>query len=140
MSIRCGSCKGRHETVAAVRECAGQVRTEDPAWAAVTEKYAPRPAQTRQEGTLAEEGVYRRGTKIYRVREKNGRRLAEEYVRGAYLYAKGMVYQLRPEERLSLEECKAWGRAEVRCIRCGTRLDKPESRAAGIGPVCATKI
>lgn len=114
--------------------------TEDPAWGQVTARHAPRAAQAAPAGTLAEEGVYRRQGRIYRVITKGGRRFAEEYVRGAYCYAKGMVYRLQPADRMTLEECQAWGRQEVRCIRCGTPLEKAESRAAGIGPVCATKV
>lgn len=115
---------------------------EDPAWAEVGAKYAAaqRPAQARQEGTLAEEGVYRKGGKIYRVVTKGGRRFAEVMVGHAYVYARGMVYRLGPADRLTLEQAKAWGLQEVRCIRCGTALEREDSRAAGIGPVCATKI
>lgn len=125
MSIRCGHCKDRHETVAEVRSCSAPA--------------APKP---RQQGP-ATEGVYRRGERIYRVVVKaggSGRPYAEEYVRGAYVYAKGMVFQLRPEERMTLEDARAWGREHVRCVRCATILTKPSSKEAGIGPVCATKV
>jgi hypothetical protein len=118
MSIRCGNCKATHESVAQVRAC-----------------YSARNSQP------AAPGVYCHGGKIYRVVVKDsGRPFAEEYVNGAYCYAKGVVFKLRPEERLTLEQAKAWGRENVRCIRCGTKLEKESSREAGIGPVCATKI
>jgi hypothetical protein len=120
MSIRCGTCKGRHESVAEVRACSGA-----------------QPATQ-----AAEEGVYRVGSRIFRVVTKAGKShaVAEEYVRGAYLYARGWVFRLQPSQRLTLEEAAAWGRAEVRCIRCATRLETEESRAAGIGPKCRTMI
>lgn len=134
MSIRCGHCKDRHDSVAEVRDCAAPAARS----AASSGPAASRPALGK---TLAEPGIYRSQGRIYRVSIKgSGRQYAEEYVRGAYVYTAGMVYRLRPEERMSLAECQEWGRAEVRCIRCATRLEKPESRAAGIGPVCATKI
>lgn len=41
--------------------------------------------------------------------------------------------------RMTLEEAKAWGKATGSCVRCGRRLDVPESVDAGIGPVCAGK-
>lgn len=85
-------------------------------------------------------GAYRVGTKIYRVVTRpNGNRRAEELHNGVYIYAKAMVYRLRPGDRLTLEQELEYGRAEHRCIRCGTRLTKKESQQAGIGPVCATK-
>lgn len=161
MSIRCGHCKATHETISEVRECSVRHLTpsgaanrlvatvqaalsapaaEDPAWARVDAQYAPQAPQERSAGTLAEEGVYRVGAKIFRVVTKEGRRFAEEMVRGKFVYAKGMVYRLHPGQRMSLEEAQAWGRREVRCVRCGTPLEKKESREAGIGPVCATKI
>lgn len=133
MSIQCGHCRGTHETIPQVRECA----RADHAARAVP---APAPPAERPAGGLAEEGVYRRQGKVFRVVTKDGRRFAEEMVRGKYVYAKGMVYRLGPADRLTLEEAKAWGRREIRCIRCGTALEKKESREAGIGPVCATKI
>lgn len=89
---------------------------------------------------LAEEGVYRVGSAVYRVVTKDGRRFAEQMVQGKYVYAKGMVYRLRPDQRMTLDEAREWGRKQIRCVRCGTPLSRPESREAGIGPVCATKV
>lgn len=40
---------------------------------------------------------------------------------------------------LTLEKAKAWGLNTIRCCICGRQLDNPESRAAGIGPVCASR-
>ena len=93
-------------------------------------------------GQSAAEGVYRVGDRVFRVVTKAGKThaVAEEMIRGKFVYAKGWVFRLKPSQRLTLEEAKAWGRAEIRCIRCGIELTKPESREAGIGPVCATKI
>lgn len=85
-------------------------------------------------------GVYRQGGKIYRVVQRpNGNRRAELLHNGSYIYAKGVVYRLRPADRLTLEQELEYGRTEFRCIRCGTKLTDPDSQAAGIGPVCITK-
>jgi hypothetical protein len=146
MSIRCGKCKGRHESPAQVKACyAG--RASAPAEAApaarqehVSQAIAGGPGSW---GTPAEEGVYVVQGRIYRVVVKangSGRPYAEEMVRGKYVYAKGWVFRLRPEDRLTLAQAKEWGLKEVRCIRCGIELTKPSSREAGIGPTCATKV
>ena len=162
MSIRCGKCKDRHETTAQVRECyaIAAPRTDSPSDAAnrlaasLRTHLAETPA--RQEhvsqaiagqagswGTPAEEGVYVVQGRIFRVVVKengSGRPFAEEMVNGKYVYAKGWVFRLRAEDRMSLEDAKAWGLKEIRCIRCGIELRKKASREAGIGPVCATKV
>jgi hypothetical protein len=94
-------------------------------------------------GQAADEGVYRVGSRIFRVVVKaqgSGRAVAEEMINGKYVYAKGWVFRLKPAQRVTLEDAVAWGLAEVRCIRCATVLTKPESKAAGIGPTCRTKI
>lgn len=41
--------------------------------------------------------------------------------------------------KATYEEAVAYGRAVVRCCVCGTHLENPASREAGIGPICASK-
>lgn len=57
-----------------------------------------------------------------------------------FVYAPGIVTQLRPEHRLSLEQAKAFGRLYGICVRCGATLTDETSIAAGIGPVCAGRF
>jgi len=57
-----------------------------------------------------------------------------------FVYAPGIVTQLRPEHRLSLEQAKAFGRLYGICVRCGATLTDETSIAAGIGPVCAGRL
>jgi hypothetical protein len=146
MSIRCGHCKARHESAAEVKACSAGPRADSPSKTPTARPAHVAQAVTGQAGswdTPADEGVYRVHDRIYRVVVKangSGRPYAEEMVNGKYVYAKGMVFRLRPQDRMSLEEAKAWGRAEVRCIRCGIKLEKASSREAGIGPICATKV
>lgn len=126
MSVRCGNCKNDHDSSADVRKCyTGTQRNE----------HANRPAEP------APEGVYRYIDSIYRVVARpNGKRHAEELVNGRYVYARGVVYKLRPEYRLSLDDARTYGKRTGTCIRCGIELHKPESIEAGIGPICAGKI
>jgi hypothetical protein len=49
----------------------------------------------------------------------------------------GMRRNLRP---MTLEEAKQYGRRTGTCCICGAHLENPESVAAGIGPICATKF
>lgn len=109
----------------------------------------------RDNGTLTP-GVYR-GTngelyRVYPARADRTRLLAKVIVVGeswegddashrvAFEYAGAANRFVRPEGRLTLEEAKAFGAETGWCIMCGTELTDPDSIAAGIGPICATKF
>jgi hypothetical protein len=47
---------------------------------------------------------------------------------------------VEPSGRLTLEEAKAFGASTGWCCACGAELTDPDSIAAGIGPICATKF
>lgn len=59
---------------------------------------------------------------------------------GQWSYAKGLVSQLKPEDRLTLSQAAALGKRWHRCMCCGKELTKQESIDRGIGPVCAGKL
>lgn len=92
-------------------------------------------------------GVYTDGETIYRVYlgQQSRRMLAKKIVgdREAgyhYEYA-GAAERFVSDafERMTLAQAKEWGRATNTCVKCGARLDDPESVDAGIGPVCAKR-
>jgi hypothetical protein len=103
----------------------------------------------RDNGTLTP-GVYRatNGTlyRVYPARADRTRLLAKEIIVDGMLnhvtfeYAGAANRFVHPEGRLTLEEAKAFGQLYGYCCVCGTELTDPESIAAGIGPVCATKF
>lgn len=51
-----------------------------------------------------------------------------------------MVYKLKPEHRMTEEEAAKYGALYGFCIVCGRTLTHEDSIAAGIGPVCASKV
>jgi hypothetical protein len=71
-----------------------------------------------------------------------GQRMSETdvVVGWEFEYAPGLVRSLRPEMRLSLEDAKAFGIRYGVCCVCGLTLKDAKSVAAGIGPVCVTKV
>ena len=71
-----------------------------------------------------------------------GQRLTEEgeTVAFEFAYAPGAVRSLTAAMRLSLEEAKAFGIKYGVCCVCGKTLSDAKSVAAGIGPVCITKL
>jgi hypothetical protein len=91
-------------------------------------------------------GMYRTsdGT-MYRVHEsrETGNRYAKrmEYDlfsdKPRFVYAKGAISTLTPEDRMSLADAKAWGMETGFCCVCGAFLTDEKSVANGIGPVCA---
>lgn len=126
MSIRCGTCKDRHETVAQVRACTGATKAPS--------------APVRQPAT---EGMYVVNGVIYKVKRAiyGSRRLYAVALRGQeWAMEPGMVNNLRPEDRMTLEAAKAYGDLYGRCVRCQADLTDEASIARGLGPVCATKI
>ena len=57
-----------------------------------------------------------------------------------FAYAKGAIYKLCENDRVSLEEAQQYTIRYGRCIVCGRRLKKAESVERGIGPVCIQTI
>lgn len=91
-------------------------------------------------------GMYRTsdGT-IYRVHESrtSGRHYAKrmEYDlfsdKPQFVYAQGAMAKLTIEDRMTIEQAKAWGMETGFCCVCGAFLTDAKSVANGIGPVCA---
>jgi len=150
MSIRCGQCKDHHETVADVRECYASARrpaqeattgrgAAGPLWGWNNRQGAPTATLARaypvREPAPTEPGFYRSGVKVYRLAEDGTWALLMANGR----FSGGARAPYRPE-RMTVDEVAAQGKIHIRCIVCGISLRNPESRAAGIGPVCRTKV
>lgn len=133
MSIRCGKCSDRHETVAEVRACyAGQDQT--------TPAAAPAPARREP----ATEGMYVVGGTIYKVQRAlhGSQRLYAKRLEsdGSWEMIPGMIRNLTQADRMTLEAAKAYGDLYGRCVRCQADLTDEASIARGLGPVCAGKV
>ena len=88
-----------------------------------------------------EVGAYRHGEHYYSVRkttQRNGSLVAYVFnaSTGRWEYAKGSIYALRPEQRLTLSEAKEFGVQTGQCVHCGRTLTDPISIMAGLGTVC----
>jgi len=55
-------------------------------------------------------------------------------------YAPGIMRNVRPENRMTLEEVAEYGLEFKHCLVCGKQLTKKESKDRGIGPVCAKRV
>jgi Family of unknown function (DUF6011) len=60
-------------------------------------------------------------------------------VQWEFVYAPGAVRDLRPEQRLTLEQAQQFGIRYGVCCVCGAFLKDATSVAQGIGPVCAKR-
>lgn len=81
-------------------------------------------------------------TRLYakRLTPIGGQRLREEdneVVRWEFTYDAGAVRSLTPDQRLTLDEAKAFGLRYGVCCVCGATLKDATSVKAGIGPICA---
>lgn len=101
---------------------------------------------------FVDEGMYRNPAteEIFRVVAlKNGRKIARKVTtvhlgdgtwKTKLVYSRGTIYALKPEWRMTFEECVEYGATFGNCCVCGRDLKVPKSVADGIGPVCAKKI
>lgn len=106
------------------------------------------PQAPRRQAAKLELGMYRKadGTmyRVYPARESGrilAKRLVEDGFGGwAFEYA-GMADRfVSADERMSLEEAKEWGAQFGTCCVCAALLTDPTSVAAGIGPICASRV
>lgn len=104
-----------------------------------------KPAATKVE---LEDGMYRFDGRIFKVQHAvhgSGRQYAKELVQfdddsWGFEIARGMVYKLRPEHKMTLEEAREFGALYGTCCVCGRTLTNEESIEIGIGPICLTKF
>lgn len=63
-----------------------------------------------------------------------------EVVGSEFVYAPGVMKEIRPEWRMTLEQAKAFGALYGTCIRCGRTLTLEESIERAMGRKCASKF
>jgi hypothetical protein len=108
----------------------------------------------RQMNAPVDEGMYRHDGEIFKVQrgresgnlyakrlvEIGGKRLADEDERDVHFefqYAAGAIRMLTADERMTLDEARAFGIRFGVCCVCGASLKDADSVRNGIGPVCA---
>lgn len=133
------------ETIADVID--GKQVSKREASAAIDLLFAAPKTVVKAPTTPLEAGMYRQadGTlvRVYFGRQ-SGQMLAKKVVGSDGDY--GFEYMgkadrfVTADQRLSLDEAKAWGRMTGTCCVCAAHLDDPTSVEAGIGPVCATRV
>lgn len=139
-SITCGNCKETHESVSQVRACYGGRPTPVVVTAVSRDETATLP--TVDSEPKVTEGMYRVGDVVYKVQAAihgSGRLYAKRLHGQSFVYEKGAIYRLKPENKMTLEDAKEWGLLYGTCCVCGRTLTDETSIANGIGPVCAGK-
>lgn len=87
------------------------------------------------------EGMYMHDGKVYRVkRSEAGHLYASELVGRKFQFARGMMRVIQPEDRMTLEQAKAYGVEYGICCVCGRLLTNEVSVAEGIGPICSGRL
>ena len=135
ISIRCAHCKGRHGSVAEVRDCAFKPIVTIPA------KRVP----------VDEPGMYANydGDVFLVQRSEQGNLYAKKLIAAMYgdkvhkimfEYAKGAIFTLDARMRMTVADVANLGKLTEHCWVCGRRLLVKASIDAGIGPVCAKKV
>jgi len=95
------------------------------------------------------EGVYLHDGLVYKVQAAvhgSGHLYAKRLVvdeaggKGRFEYIKGMIRQLQPEEKMSLEQAREYGALYGVCCVCGAVLTDERSIERGIGPICEGRL
>jgi hypothetical protein len=90
-------------------------------------------------------GMYRLANgDIYRVQRsrESGRLYAKklDWANNTFVFESGAMRLLTADDRMTLDEAKAWGVETGICCVCSAFLTDPRSVEAGIGPVCARRV
>ena len=103
----------------------------------------PKDFGPKKEVAITEPGIYRHDGEFFRVRWNGPKtRLYGERVVGSeghahFVYAKGIVFDLTPEDLLTWEDARDFGKAFSVCINCAKTLSTDQSIVQGYGPTCA---
>ena len=105
-------------------------------------------ADTAVRPPVTEQGMYRNARgEVFKVQigRESGKPFAKKLVvfehgQAEVSYAPGAVRHLSSEDKMTLEDAKAFGHQFGVCCCCGATLTDPKSVAAGIGPVCAKRV
>lgn len=94
---------------------------------------------------VSEEGMYRNAEgEIFRVQraKESGNLYAKRLniIDGGFFYEQGAIRLIKPSDRMTLDEAKAFGVAYGICCVCGAFLTNEVSVAEGIGPVCGGRV
>lgn len=60
--------------------------------------------------------------------------------KATFEYVSGLIRQIKPEWRMTLDQAKEFGAIYGVCCNCGATLTNEESIEAGIGPICASRF
>lgn len=93
---------------------------------------------------VTEVGVYRNADgDIFRVQKsrETGNLYAKklDILDGGFLYVQGAMRFIKPSDKMTLDEAKAFGVQFGICCWCGATLTDPVSVEQGIGPVCVKR-
>ena len=92
---------------------------------------------------VVEQGMYQVAGSIYRVQasRETGNLYAKRLnTAGGFDYEQGAIRKLSADDKMTLEQAKAFGVETGLCCVCGAFLTDSKSVAQGIGPVCAKRV
>jgi hypothetical protein len=93
---------------------------------------------------VSEEGMYRNAEgdifKVQRSRESGNLYAKRLDLIEGFIYEAGAIRNLKPSDRMTLDDAKAFGVQYGICCVCGALLTNEVSVAEGIGPVCGGRV
>jgi hypothetical protein len=91
---------------------------------------------------VAEVGMYRtEAGEIFKVQasRESGNLYAKRLTPNGFEYEQGAIRKLSADDKMTIEQAKAFGVATGVCCVCARELTDQQSVEAGIGPVCAKR-
>lgn len=120
--------------------CPAVVAEATPAFSNVGQTCEPGVYVLPDSGEIVKVKANKANTHVYAHRWiDSGERIVDdsgERIRGDWDYAPGLIGQVRPEFRMTLDAAKAFILRYGKCVRCSRRLKAADSVERGIGPVC----
>lgn len=143
ISIKCGHCSNRHQTVAQVRLCSRRATPAPVVAPVAVVKPVAKP--------VSEPGMYRMPNgRMFRVQENKSKTglYAKELIvtnvgdltKSYFAFVPGIIRDLQESYRITIEEAMEFGMETGVCCQCGRLLTASESVKNGIGPICASRL
>lgn len=89
-----------------------------------------------------DEGMYKVGDDIFKVYHTQAGHIATKQLTedGFEYTGRKPLAMIKPEQRMTLDQAKEYGKVTGTCCNCGRLLTNEDSIEAGIGPICAGKF
>jgi hypothetical protein len=77
---------------------------------------------------------------VVTLSKESGRAYAKKLTSTGWVFVPGAVFRLQADNKMTVDQARAYGKLHGRCAICGKELSDPKSVSQGIGPVCIKRL